>query len=168
MRMHMHMQSGRGPISAACDMPAVRAQGGEFERWEWRRPHSLASLEDDGKREQLMGPHVTSHEHFFTVLVAVNVFQVSCSAGYMLTAFVPVSFVPVSCLVAPTHRLTPTQLNEMLRDTRAVDMYALYYCLFYGVLANSIRYAARFNDDDATHKLLWSAYQFGFLMMLEV
>ena len=50
-------------------------QGGEFERWEWRPPQLLASL-DDGKREQLMGPHVTSHEHFFTVLVAVNIFQV--------------------------------------------------------------------------------------------
>eukprot|EP00966_Prymnesium_polylepis_P253775 5865297-Prymnesium_polylepis.1 len=46
-------------------------------------------------------------------------------------------------------------------------MYALYYAVFYGILANSIRYAARFNDDDATHKLLWTAYQFGFLLMLE-
>ena len=48
--------------------------GGEFERWEWRRPRPLASW-DDAQREQLMGPNVTSHEHFFTVLVAVNIFQ---------------------------------------------------------------------------------------------
>ena len=111
------------------------AMGGKFERWQWRQPRLLAewSPGDEKERERLMGPHVTSHEHFFTVLVAVSIFQ----------------------------------LNEMLRDAHDVELYSLYYALFYAVLANSMRYAARFNDDDASHKLLWTGFQFGLLLMLE-
>ena len=48
-----------------------------------------------------------------------------------------------------------------------MEMYFVYFMVFYLVLQASMRYAARFNDNDASHKLLWSVYQFGLLLMLE-
>ncbi|CAK0818928.1 unnamed protein product [Prorocentrum cordatum] len=48
-----------------------------------------------------------------------------------------------------------------------MEQFFVYFMIFYLVLQASMRYAARFNDNDASHKLLWSLYQFGLLLMLE-
>lgn len=59
------------------------------------------------------------------------------------------------------------QLTELLQQTHNLHQYVFQYLVFYGVLASSFTYACRFNDDDAAHKILWSAYEFGLLLMLE-
>lgn len=100
---------------------AIMSEEGLPDGWHWRRPRLR------------LGQTVTSHEHFFTVFLAVCVFQ----------------------------------LNVLVGKTHDLETYFLYFMIFYLVLQASMRYAARFNENDASHKLIWSLYQFGLLLMLE-
>jgi len=98
-----------------------------LEAWRWRVPRLQDDWRDGG------GARVSSHEHFFTVLLAVAVFAI----------------------------------NEELAASRDIEAWALLYLTFYGTLASSVRYAARFNDDDGAHKLLWGLYSFVLLLVLQ-
>eukprot|EP00966_Prymnesium_polylepis_P277941 6421690-Prymnesium_polylepis.1 len=48
-----------------------------------------------------------------------------------------------------------------------VELYALKFMIYYGMLLHTMRYASRFNDDDAYHKLLWAGFQVSLLFLLE-
>lgn len=100
---------------------AATADTGAVHGWQWRRPQFT------------LGQSVTSHEHFFTIMLAVCIFQLSALVG----------------------------------QNRDMEHFFVYFMIFYLVIQASMRYAARFNDNDASHKLLWSLYQFGLLLMLE-
>ncbi|KAL1515839.1 hypothetical protein AB1Y20_002455 [Prymnesium parvum] len=58
-------------------------------------------------------------------------------------------------------------INERLRATEDLQIYCLLYLAFYASLSSSLRYAARFNDDDGAHKVLWSVYSFLLLLVLQ-
>ncbi|KAL1524766.1 hypothetical protein AB1Y20_019649 [Prymnesium parvum] len=84
-----------------------------------------------------IGARVHGMEHFFSVLVAVAVFQLN---------------------------------EELLRGAHsagAVEVYAVKFMILYGMLLHTMRYAARFGDDDGYHKLLWAGFQVALLLLLE-
>lgn len=85
----------------------------------------------------LIGARVTGLEHFFTVLFAVAIFQLN------------------------------EELIEGEHVLETIELYLLKFLILYATLAHTMRYAARFNDDDLWHKFLWSAYQFCLLLLLE-
>jgi len=87
--------------------------------------------------KESIGAEVHALEHFFTVLFAVAVFQLN------------------EGLINEEH----TMAN--------VELYALKFMIYYGMLLHTMRYASRFNDDDAYHKLLWAGFQVSLLFLLE-
>eukprot|EP00746_Dinoflagellata_sp_MGD_P138201 gnl/MRDRNA2_/MRDRNA2_71895_c0_seq1.p1 gnl/MRDRNA2_/MRDRNA2_71895_c0~~gnl/MRDRNA2_/MRDRNA2_71895_c0_seq1.p1 ORF type:complete len:949 (+),score=114.72 gnl/MRDRNA2_/MRDRNA2_71895_c0_seq1:127-2973(+) len=102
------------------------------EAWRFRKPRLLMDWQQV-RSGRLVGAHVSTQEHYFTVLIAVCVFK----------------------------------LNLDLRESYDVELYILRFVIFYRILWGSMHYAARYNDDDAFHKIIWSLFAFGLLMMLE-
>jgi len=98
--------------------------------WRWHRPRLL---KDWGTLDSSVGAQVSSQEHFFTVLVAVAVFQ----------------------------------LNEAIGKDHRLDVYIVRFVALYGIVWATMRYAARFNDDDLAHKILWALYEVGLLLIME-
>ncbi|CAK9058643.1 unnamed protein product [Durusdinium trenchii] len=98
--------------------------------WQWKRPRLL---KDWTTLKEVIGPCLTSHEHFFTIMLAVVIYK----------------------------------LNENLGETKHVEIWVLLFFSFYIIFSASFVYAARFNDNDGAHKLIWSLYQFQLLFMLE-
>uniref|UniRef100_A0A7S4T1A0 Uncharacterized protein n=1 Tax=Alexandrium monilatum TaxID=311494 RepID=A0A7S4T1A0_9DINO len=57
-------------------------------------------------------------------------------------------------------------LNRSLQEQGDVLLYTLKLLVLYGMLVHTMRYASRFADEDGAHKILWSAFQFGLLLLL--
>jgi len=58
------------------------------------------------------------------------------------------------------------KLNADFRKSQDWQVYVQQLVIFYGVTLSTTRYASRFKDEDAAHKLLWSIYEFLLLLML--
>lgn len=58
-------------------------------------------------------------------------------------------------------------LNQGLGHNHDVQLYVLKFFVLFGMLAHTMHYAMRFADDDGVHKVLWGAFQFGLLLLLE-
>lgn len=96
----------------------------------WRKPRLL---KDWSSVQMKIGARVSTHEHFFTVLVAVAVFS----------------------------------LNRHFVEASDVPLYSAQFFALWAVLIMTMRYAARFNDNDASHALLWSVFELILLLVLE-
>mmetsp|Transcript_63033 Transcript_63033/g.124564 ORF Transcript_63033/g.124564 Transcript_63033/m.124564 type:complete len:410 (+) Transcript_63033:1686-2915(+) len=62
-----------------------------------------------------------------------------------------------------------TELHEQVSmgDPYGLGLYVCQYFLLWSMLAHTFRYAATYNDEDGYHKLLWAAFQFLLLYVLE-
>jgi hypothetical protein len=104
------------------------------EAWQWKAPKNQVEFEDQFK---IRSPGVSSSEEFFTVLLAVAIYQLN--------------------YIASDDSYSP---HTFMR-------YVVRLLVFYTFIDATMWYSCRFGEDDASHKLTWVVVEYVLLLILE-